>query len=111
MRTTVSMVLLALSLVGQASDSDEALRKLRSSLVALSKGDATTASHREKLAADIMFASEEQHRPSASTVGALAHEIVTALAGSRRLSDAQISELAIGIVAVLRSAGVGTHTF
>ena len=104
------VVFLALSLVGQAADSDAALARLRLSLMTLSKSNASNASGREKLTAEIMVASEEQHRPSVSTVGLLANEIVSALAG-RHLSDPQFSELAAGIIGVLYSAGVGTHTF
>jgi hypothetical protein len=79
-------------------------------LTALNNDGATNSPHRQRITTAIMSASEQQHCPSASKVGALTNELVITLLG-RRLSETQLSELSTAIISVLRSAGVGTHAF
>ena len=107
---TLSVFLLAGCVSAQLPDGEEALKKLTSSLGALSDVRSTQASHRERITKDIMALSEETHRPSRSAVGKLADGLASTLSG-RQLSDPQLSQLATGILAVLRSAGVGTSSF
>src|SRR5688572_17341165 len=108
---TLSVFLLAGCVFGQVPDSEAAaLKKLTLSLAALTDGGSPQATHRERIANDIMTLSEEHHRPSPVAARKVADGLVVALHG-RQLLNPQISQLATGILAVLHSAGVGTSKF
>lgn len=108
---TVYALLLPGFALGQSADPPPAaVHQLAASLAALRDTGSTRASHQERIANDLMALAEAVHPPSLATVARFAGGLVSTLS-DKRLTEPQLSNLARGIVSVLRSAGVANSEF
>ena len=106
----MTALIIAACALGQTNAPEADLARLATSLAALTDRSITQTAHLDRIAADIIAVSEENHRPSAASVGILAQSLVRSLSG-KSISTAQSWVLATEIQAVLRSAGVATFRF